>query len=414
LAVSGATGPYSYNWGGGSNSNLVAGAYPVTITDANGCVFESNYSIPFDCPNPCLAADTLFYLDTVYVDLTASLTEFCLPTHETNLEDYDLTLDGVAYNRQIGDCGDATTFYNGFDVLPTPGPYTLVEWTFGNEKQPNIPFTDFEDLVIKMNTWDPFGNWVINQGTIFGGVSGKVYGLMKIRHNASGNALDLQPSKLTIPSPTILLDNHSLTQTLVAMNVWGCSDTLVINVQMPDPATPSTIPVTVEVGGTQQVCIPVDELIGTPEFLSNVGISFTGNAQVLATGDTCVDVVGLEVGVDQATIVICDDFGMCDTTYLIINVIDNSDDILIYTGFSPNGDGVNDFFKIKNIEKYPNNELQIFNRWGKRVYSAKGYKNGWNADYRGIRLTDGTYFYFLTVEIDGETKEYKGFVEVRR
>ena len=58
--------------------------------------------------------------------------------------------------------------------------------------------------------------------------------------------------------------------------------------------------------------------------------------------------------------------------------------------------------------------MSIYNRWGKQVYKVKGYNNGWDAVYRNQRLTDGSYFYFLNVEVDGKMKEYKGFVEVRR
>lgn len=66
-------------------------------------------------------------------------------------------------------------------------------------------------------------------------------------------------------------------------------------------------------------------------------------------------------------------------------------------GFSPNGDGVNDFFIIMGAEQTPNNEFQVFNRRGKLVYSEKNYKNDWDGKgLDGSPLDDGTYYYIFT------------------
>ena len=87
-------------------------------------------------------------------------------------------------------------------------------------------------------------------------------------------------------------------------------------------------------------------------------------------------------------------------------------DLIIYTGFSPNDDGVNEVFTIENIEYFPNNTLRIFNRWGNEVYSATGYRNdsGWRGDYFGEDLPNGTYFYVLHVDED----QYSGYVQIHR
>ena len=79
-----------------------------------------------------------------------------------------------------------------------------------------------------------------------------------------------------------------------------------------------------------------------------------------------------------------------------------------YNAFSPNGDGMNDLWEIKNIEMYPDNEVRIYNRSGDEVYSAKGYTSikGWD----GGTLNTGTYYYVVTVNINGATKNFKGFI----
>lgn len=75
---------------------------------------------------------------------------------------------------------------------------------------------------------------------------------------------------------------------------------------------------------------------------------------------------------------------------------------MIPGGFSPNGDGVNDYFEILNLDSYPQNSLQVLNRWGDLVYTASPYNNQWDGTANtGIRLgsgkvTDGTYFYVFS------------------
>ncbi len=76
--------------------------------------------------------------------------------------------------------------------------------------------------------------------------------------------------------------------------------------------------------------------------------------------------------------------------------------LLVYNKFSPNGDGVNDFFKIDCLADYPNSVLTIFDRWGKKLYEAEDYQNNWqgisevNATVNaGERLPEGTYYYSL-------------------
>jgi len=74
--------------------------------------------------------------------------------------------------------------------------------------------------------------------------------------------------------------------------------------------------------------------------------------------------------------------------------------------FSPNGDGLNDFFKVEFIEFYPNNTLFIFNRWGNKVYEKAPYNNEWNGD----DLPSGTYFY--AIDPGDGSEVLKGFLTI--
>ena len=85
-------------------------------------------------------------------------------------------------------------------------------------------------------------------------------------------------------------------------------------------------------------------------------------------------------------------------------------DLFIPSGFSPNGDGINDFWQIVGIDKYPNISVYIYNRLGVKVFSSNNYKNDWNGFFNGIKVPDGTYFYELIL---GPNMIKKGYVFVK-
>ncbi len=89
------------------------------------------------------------------------------------------------------------------------------------------------------------------------------------------------------------------------------------------------------------------------------------------------------------TLVLYNEHDCADTVTKCLQIID---DILIFPNIiTPNGDGFNDQFVIPNADKYPNNILQVFNRWGKKVYEQQNYDNQWD----GGGLSEGTYFYIF-------------------
>jgi gliding motility-associated-like protein len=83
-------------------------------------------------------------------------------------------------------------------------------------------------------------------------------------------------------------------------------------------------------------------------------------------------------------------------------------DLFIPTLFTPNGDGSNDVFFIRNLPEAPSvNRLTITNRWGKEVFSSENYQNNWD----GEGTSDGIYYYLLMPET-GEART--GWLEILR
>jgi gliding motility-associated-like protein len=98
---------------------------------------------------------------------------------------------------------------------------------------------------------------------------------------------------------------------------------------------------------------------------------------------------------------------------------DVTDDVIIYygdliipTAYSPNGDGKNDFFRIVGMENYENSVLEVYNRWGNKVFQSDNYQNEWSGNNsNGNDLVNDTYYYILKLS-DGQV--YKGFVALKR
>ena len=95
-----------------------------------------------------------------------------------------------------------------------------------------------------------------------------------------------------------------------------------------------------------------------------------------------------------------------------------SSDLTIYNAVSPNEDGLNDVFKILNIDQFPNNKVAIFTRWGDKVYEITGYDNvdkvfvGQSNVGKSYLLAEGTYYYVID-KGDG-TEQLNGFLELRQ
>ena len=81
-------------------------------------------------------------------------------------------------------------------------------------------------------------------------------------------------------------------------------------------------------------------------------------------------------------------------------------------------------FRIINIEQFPNNTVEIFNRWGVKVFSAKGYDNDSNS-FQGIsngrvtiqaneELPAGVYYYIINYENDGSARSRTGYLYLNR
>lgn len=81
--------------------------------------------------------------------------------------------------------------------------------------------------------------------------------------------------------------------------------------------------------------------------------------------------------------------------------------------FSPNGDGINEGWKIVNTDLFPNCEVWIYTRSGELVYNKREYRNDWQGLFNGIPLPESSYIYLIDKEGDGVV-DLKGWVYLTR
>lgn len=102
-----------------------------------------------------------------------------------------------------------------------------------------------------------------------------------------------------------------------------------------------------------------------------------------------------------------------DTT-LLFTITNERCPVGVPLHFSPNGDGYNDDLRLSNISRYPDFELQIFNRWGQLVHRQKKNYTPWNGEWAGIRVPDGTYYYVLFYDASNKRDHQKGDITILR
>ena len=218
---------------------------------------------------------------------------------------------------------------------------------------------------------------------------------------------------------TYMADNQGIdTACLVVSDEFGNSDTtrLIVYVIQERQALPTPIAIrdrATTAKGTQVIIKPMDNdsIFGLPSNIivltqpTNGQLSFdpaTNNVVYSPTKATdCINRDSFRYAVVNA--------GGKDTAEVAVEIL--CDEIVVFSGFSPNGDGVNDNFTILGLEKYPNNKIFIFNQRGNQVFTADNYQNNWNGISDGLAVPDGTYFWILDL---GNGKKQSGYVQIHR
>lgn len=176
------------------------------------------------------------------------------------------------------------------------------------------------------------------------------------------------------------------------------------------------------------VSYPVNFTIPAGINLSDYEIRWSASAGTISTGSdpqtiTYTSPADSEIKIVLLTLFLKDACGREFFTTQTIRTFTGDGEIVSSRLVSANQDGQgNDFLYLKNIEIYPDNEIQIFNRWGLLVYAIKGYDNSINA-FKGFSnqggkakdVIDGVYYYVLKYKDEtNEEQQLKDYFILKR
>ena len=105
----------------------------------------------------------------------------------------------------------------------------------------------------------------------------------------------------------------------------------------------------------------------------------------------------------------------CKNSRTVTVYVDNTMPQFIPSAFTPNGDGLNDVFRLTRFTFQRLIDFRVYNRWGNLVFQTADLNQGWDGTYQGVKQDMGVYNYVIIVgQVDGSEKIYKGDVTLIR
>ena len=238
-------------------------------------------------------------------------------------------------------------------------------------------------------------------------------------NTATPTGFTLNPNGTISVAPNTPAGTHTISYTICAVaSPTVCSTaSIVVTVSGTTTSTTPVLPIAVDDRSTTAINTPVVvNVLGndtpngatTPNVVTN-----PANGTVVVNLDGSIEYrpnTNFE-GTDTFVYEICNTDG-CASATVTIDVVNK---IVPYNGMSVDGDGKNDYFHIGGIERYPNNVVRIYNRWGVKVFETEGYDNVTRV-FRGIsngrvtveqaeKLPQGTYYYVIEYYDSNNNKE---------
>ena len=371
VSVEGAFGEVTYTLNDGtpqsSNSfvGLSSGTYTVFVEDENGCSEIANATI--GTPEA----------------LTLSYTAYC----ETGIVGVELTASGGNGNYQYSiDAGQTWTQSGRFENLVNNTTLSLVATDENNCLSEII-----EIPVASLNTLNASAE-IVSENSCYG------LNDVTVQINTEGG---MAPYTFVVNGEDTYYSNlidslHAGDYVIYIQDANECPAVTEVSAESSDEIIIDLVSTTsADCSGNSDGTAEIEAYGGSGDFEyswadgSNTNVARNLNAGTITV--TVTDYLGCEVTYDV----------IIDSDVIGVELVQNN-------VFTPNNDGINDFFVISNLELYPDNELVILNRWGNEVYSKKSYDNLWD----GSNLSEGTYFYVLKVKICDEYRTVNGYITI--
>lgn len=432
-----ASGANSYTWNPGGSIGSTVGVsassttvYTVTGTDINGCENTSTYSLSVNAlpvilispSNPTICSGQSIALTASGAN-TYTWTGSGSTLNPNTVSPTSSTTYSITGTDGNGCVSSASTFVNvaGSTVLSINSPST------------NVCFGYTMTVVASGATNYLWSNGAVTNSTVIQPFSNSIYSVIG---DNGGTCSDTAYLSITVlPLPTVSASastSLSCTGQTISLNATGNAVSYLWepntlfganqNVQINSPTTYtvygqgsngcaffSTVNVDVQNGTS---VIPVTSpgfiCIGDSAVLSVIGGSVPSWSNNPSPNTFVVAPIVGTTYTYTAT-----DFNGCSSDIAFTVDINSGCDVVVYNGFTPNGDGINDSWLVDNIEKFPNNKVYIYNRWGTKIFDTVNYNNAdnnWDGKFNGNVVDSGTYFYIIMDE--SEKLLRKGWIEI--
>lgn len=101
----------------------------------------------------------------------------------------------------------------------------------------------------------------------------------------------------------------------------------------------------------------------------------------------------------------------CGSSTAAIQIDKGTCQLLLPDAFTPNGDGLNDIFRVKYGDFIKTFQLSVYSRWGQKIFEITDPKTGWNGTYNNIPQPLGTYAWVIALKnLEGKFETSKGTV----
>lgn len=455
--------PYNYLWNtspgqtGQTANNLASGTYTVNITDANGCGFSDTVNIS-DISTPIIHSssvqNTTCGLDngSININITGGFPPYNYTFNGSSSNSYIDSLSPGSYNFNVSDSVNCTiNFSENVAASPLPDISILTK--------DSSDVVCFDDQIIlrafggisyewypNNNLSDTVGVEIIaspnNKTTIYveGTVPGGCTGIDSIVIKPNSEVEVISDKDVTCPPDTINfnhngnnLNNCSWLLNGVATQL-GCGS---IDIPFIQSGFNEVSFEALDVDGCDVTSnfLPIDirplpfaSFIADPEntTIFNSNVNFTNNSSlssiiyewyldsVLFSSDFEPNYFFTDTGLFSVQLIVTSADGCQDSIRKNV-YIDSEVTLYIPNAFTPDGDGLNDFFYVEgeNLEDFSYN-ISIFNRWGNLVFKSDDVNEKWNGTFlnKGDILPIGVYSYKLILEQGSTSNQYIGTVTI--
>jgi len=377
LGVTGGLAPYIFSVDGapfqpsGDFTGLAAGTYLFEVRDDNGCGSDTTLEITEPLPFIAVIDGTSNVTCNGASDgsINATLTGGTQPysiswTGPGGWTSSLATITGLSpgtYTLTVTDLNSCTS-YSFIEVITEPDPIVITGAVLSDYGGYGVTCSESTDGSIAVTaqggtppldfSWTGPGGFISDESTLTG-LSAGIYNL-----TVTDAVLCTKTVTYTLTAPEPVLITATITEA-------SCPDT-------PDGSIDLTV-----TGGS-----------GTLTYLWNDGTA-TADRIAILPGDYSVTVT---------------DGNGCEQTYEVTLGVEGYDCLRVYEIITPNGDGRNDTWHLRNAELYPDAEIFVYTRWGKLVYNTRNATDQWDGTFNGKLLPNDSYHYVIHLNDGSEPR----------